>query len=428
MAATAASSPTVFARRVLGIEPHPAQRELLECRARHRVACCGRRWGKSTAAAIDVLHFAMTRPGTTQMVVAPTADQAAIIFDMAHRLAQESPLRPLLERVVQSPFPELVLLSAPGTRSTVMVRPSGHAGDYLRGHGADRVVVDEAAFVPELVLQQVVPPMLAASRYGQQLWISTPFGHNTFWQAFVRGQENDPHIRSFQYPSCSNPTLSRAYLEQQRQQMSELAYATEILAQFRDDQASVFSWALIERAVDDSLHVGMPPELGKRYAIGFDPAKLNDRSGVVVVELPEAPAEVLRVVGVRDIGRRDYTLQATEVGRLSQRYNRARVLMDSTKHDQLLDFMRSQNVPADGYHFTSQSKGELIDGLVMKLEQDRLSLPNYAPLIEELKYYRYELTTAGNVRLGGGDRSHDDLVTALALATHKPYKQVMQWA
>jgi hypothetical protein len=60
----------------------------------------------------------------------------------------------------------------------------------------------------------------------------------------------------------------------------------------------------------------------------------------------------------------------------------------------------------------------LIDGLVLALEQANLTFPRLPALIEELRWYSYSLTAAGNVKLGAPDRAgaYDDLVTALALA------------
>lgn len=67
-----------LARGLWKWEPHPTQREWLLCDARTKVASCGRRWGKTEAAAIDAITFALMRPGSVQMIVAPTYDQSQI--------------------------------------------------------------------------------------------------------------------------------------------------------------------------------------------------------------------------------------------------------------------------------------------------------------------------------------------------------------
>jgi hypothetical protein len=105
---------------------------------------------------------------------------------------------------------------------------------------------------------------------------------------------------------------------------------------------------------------------------------------------------------------------------LSFRYHRARVLLDATGHDQMVSELKREGVRAEGYVFHSASKQELIDGLVIALEQGDLRLPHHPALIRELTEYRFETQPSGTVKLGAPDRvgSHDDLVTALALATY----------
>jgi Terminase RNaseH-like domain len=298
-----------------------------------------------------------------------------------------------------------------------MARSSSQDAKYLRGHGADRIIADEAAYIPAVVLTQTVPPMLSASPYRELVLISTPFGTGTYFHhRFLDGQGEDPSIASFHFPSSSNPRLSVDYLEQQRREMTELAYRTEYEALFLDEQTSVFTYDLIQAAIDEEIQAGAIT--GHRYVIGYDPAKYSDRAGLVVLDVTEKPC---RAVEVLDVGGRGYLKQATMVMKLAQTYNKARVLLDSTTHDQMLEQLKHQGVSVEGYRFTNESKGELIDGLVLAFERGDLAIPNHHDLIKELTYYRFETTSAGNVKLGAptGPGHYDDLVTALALAVKR---------
>jgi hypothetical protein len=104
---------------------------------------------------------------------------------------------------------------------------------------------------------------------------------------------------------------------------------------------------------------------------------------------------------------------------LSRAYNDAFVIMDCTANESLLEQLLACGVPTEGVKFTNASKQSLIDGLVLALEQANVTFPHLPALIQELRYYSYALTSAGNVKLGAPDRAgaYDDLVTALALAT-----------
>jgi Terminase large subunit, T4likevirus-type, N-terminal/Terminase RNaseH-like domain len=410
-------SPTAFALKVLGVTPHARQSELLECRVPIKVAACGRRFGKTMAAAIDALHFAMTKPRTTQLVIAPTHDQSKILHDLAVHLAQNSLLAGVIARTVDSPFPELILVTrdADGheAESTIMARSVSHDARNIRGHGADRVIVDEAAFVGETILTQVVPPILAASRYRELVLLSTPFGtHGAFHAYFERGMAGDPDVRAFHFPTSANPHVPAEYLERQRREMTALAFATEYLAEFCEDVGAVFRYDVIQAAISSDLIPGAVD--GHHYVIGYDPARYSDRSGVAVLDCTELP---YRCVQVLDLSGRDYLHQAATIRQLADAYNRAKVLVDATSHDQMVSQLKRDGVRAEPYRFTAESKRELIDGLVIALEHGDLVLPNHPDLIRELSYYRFETTAAGNVKLGApeGAGHFDDLVTALSL-------------
>ena len=151
-----------------------------------------------------------------------------------------------------------------------MARTADEDGRNLRGHSADRVIVDEAAFVRDQVIEEVIGPMLA-DRNGELVMISTPFGKNHFYRAFVRGQGNgvmeyrsngvmeNPvlqhsstpplRFRSFRFPSWANPHISREYIEAQREVVTERQFKVEYEAEFMDDQSAVFAWEDIQQAV-----------------------------------------------------------------------------------------------------------------------------------------------------------------------------------
>jgi hypothetical protein len=407
------ASPTLFAHFVLGVTPHTTQAAFLECRAPVKVAACGRRWGKSTAAALDVIHLAVVGDGegrpTTQLVVAPTHDQTTIIASEVERLLVNGPLSGLVANVQHAPFGEITLENG----SVILARSAAYEGKFLRGRAAHRVVVDEAGFVGERTVQEAILPTLADSA-GQFVLISTPFGRNYFWEHFMRGQSGDPSCRSFQFPSYQNPHISSAFIEAQRETMTDMQWRAEWLAEFLEDQSTVFRWSLIERATQGDLSA---PEAGRRYSVGWDPAKYRDRSAVIVIDVTDQRPQ--HVVYCETVEGRDYGLQINRVAAVAASYNRAEVLMDCTGNAALLEQMQATGTRVEGFQFTNQSKQELIDTLVLALEQDRVTFPpTLGALIAELRYYEYRMTAAGNVKLGAPDRAGatDDLTTALALA------------
>lgn len=88
-------------KRLIGLEPHPAQRELLERIGANRivVAACGRRFGKTKAAAAAALWNLLLVPeldldGSEKryaMSIANSQVQARLFVDHARSLVQASP-------------------------------------------------------------------------------------------------------------------------------------------------------------------------------------------------------------------------------------------------------------------------------------------------------------------------------------------------
>jgi hypothetical protein len=103
-----------------------------------------------------------------------------------------------------------------------------------------------------------------------------------------------------------------------------------------------------------------------------------------------------------------------------ERYNRARVLVDTTgEGEPIYEALRKDGVYADPYPFTLKSKAALVDKLSLHLEGRQIKLPRpdlWPEGIDELEAFEYSITDSGNVRTAAPGGVHDDCVVALALA------------
>jgi hypothetical protein len=198
--------------------------------------------------------------------------------------------------------------------------------------------------------------------------------------------------------------------------MPDLAFRCEFLAEFVEDAAAVFTWDVVQGAIDPAI--AETPVPGHQYALGYDPARYSDRSGLAIIERSTMPMQCVRVLDVAGGQQPSYLLQAQQVAELARAYYGARVLVDGTGHDQLVDELVRLGARAERFKFTAESKRELIDGLVLALESGRLRIPDDARLARELLYYSYAIGAGGSVKLGApaGPGHYDDFVTALALA------------
>jgi hypothetical protein len=76
-----------------------------------------------------------------------------------------------------------------------------------------------------------------------------------------------------------------------------------------------------------------------------------------------------------------------------------------------------RDISAEGYKLSNQSKYEIVQELSRMLAEHRLTLPNDRTIIDELRYFTYEITASKTLRMEAS-RGHDDIVMSLALAAH----------
>jgi phage FluMu gp28-like protein len=383
--------------------PHPGQREFLLSQAPFQVLACGRRWGKTDACAVRTAA-ALFEPSPTQhLLLAPTLDQASLLFDRTVAL-----LEALGEKVKvrRSPYPRLQL------GPHVVTARSGHVPRSLRGHGATDIVVDEAAYLPESLVTEIAMPMLATTG-GRLTLISTPHGKNHFWRFFHMGQRGEHGVWSRQAPSSESPFVSAQFLAVQRELVSERAYRVEYEAEFLDGAGQVFR----DEAVQKCL-VPRPPAARPPYAIGIDWARYGDYTAVAVLSGDRADC------GLIELQRFHGTSWSQAVARVADvvsRFPHADVLCDATGvGDPVLEQLRAAlpEHKVDGLTFTSAVKAELVDNLAWLFEQGALKMAPDPALLRELQHFQ-AVPTPGGARLAAGSGAHDDLVVALALAARQ---------
>lgn len=309
-----------LAKEVWDWEPHPRQRDFFCSTAQIRIAACGRRWGKTECLSVDAATLALAelRGGRAcqQLVVAPSEAQARLLGEEIRRRLQEAldGGRPIAEGVTMAVRRKAGLaltLTRPGNvvpyEASVICRTAGVDGAGLRGLWAHRIIVDEAARVPDAVLSGVLMPMLADVG-GEYVLASSPSGRRAlFYQLWTRGMVRDPSAaggdvtyESFQCPSWDNPRLNAAFLDEQREGMGEAAFAEEFEAEFADDGGAVFPSEDIDAAVEGDPRVQArngallsAPVAGRLYAAGIDWARKKDYSVLCILDATDLPARLV---------------------------------------------------------------------------------------------------------------------------------------
>jgi phage FluMu gp28-like protein len=401
-----------FAKYILHEEFHEGQKEVIKAlysgKYKTIVVCCGRRWGKSKLMSRIALHLACTNFDKKIAIVAPTYDQACIIFEELEELIERNwIINDLTAKIKRSPPLEIKFK----TGSRIYFR-SAEIPKNLRGRAYHMVIIDEAAFIDEDIIKNVIEPMLA-DYDGLLVMISTPWGKNHFYEAFLKGQQKLNGYISFRYPSWTNPFISRDYLERKKKDLGEdnPVWLQEYCAEFIDDVDAVFKLEHIMRNVINAemLKAGLP---NRRYAMGVDLAKDQDYTVITILDITEKPYQL---VYFERFNRRPYTFVAKKIRELYEKFNRPMILLDQTGvGNAVIELVEDI---AKGFKFTNESKLDLISKLIVAFENDELKIPNIPVLINELKYFRY-VRTKTTLRMEAPPGMHDDCVISLALALY----------
>lgn len=395
---TTAASQTITIRLT---RPHPAQRRVLSEAARFNVVACGRRWGKSTLGIDRLIEPALQ--GRPVGWFSPTYKMLTEIW----REVRDT-LQPVSRRVSAQEH-RIELITGGVVDMWSLDQP-----DSARGRKYQRAVIDEAAMVAALedAWNAVIRPTLTDFR-GDAWFLSTPKGHNFFWQLFGYGQDDQrADYRSWRMPTTANPFIDPGEVESARQSIPERVFQQEYLAEFQEDSGGVFRG--VREVIDAGRDKNEEPQPGETYVLGVDLARVEDFTVLTVLDSKR------RQVYHERFNQISWERQIARIEDVASRY-RARVLLDSTGvGDPIFEALRKKKILCQGYHLTSQSKEALIDALALAIESGTVRLLDLPVQTVELQAYQYELTPSRNVRMSAPPGMHDDCVIALALANRGP--------
>ena len=209
---------------------HPAQEEVRDSEARWKILCAGRRFGKSRLGVQLCMQKALD--GGRVWWVAPTFAIARVGWRDVVAAAQSFPK----EVGVDIKVGDMTVYFPSG--GSIAVKSADNP-QRLRGEGLHYLVMDEAAFVREETWTEVLRPTLTENK-GEALFISTPIGmDNWFYKLWEKAEQAEDWDR-FQFPTVANPMIDPQEVESAREDLGELVFAQEYLAEFISEGAQIF--------------------------------------------------------------------------------------------------------------------------------------------------------------------------------------------
>jgi Terminase large subunit, T4likevirus-type, N-terminal/Terminase RNaseH-like domain len=406
-------SPTslLLAERLWKWKPHSdGQRDWILCDAKVKAAACGRRWGKSESTSVDVDLYALENPGHIQIVTAPTYDQTQIIMGEVINKLLAIPGMNRCMSIRHSPYEEVYFHDGVNIwkPTQILARTAGTTGKGLRGKKAHRVIVDEAAFIKDEIIDKVIGPLLADFD-GQLVLISTPDGRNHFYRAYQKGKDpNEERYASFRFPSSSNPYLPRGYLIAERKGRPERAWKQEYEAAFLDGEGAVFR-RVLESMTATPQDRAIP---GHQYIMSADWGRTNDYTVFVIVDL--TTREMVYLDRFNQIG---YEIQKTRFRALVDKFKPVSIIAEANSMGgPLVEQFQAEGLPVFAFITTNASKSTIVDDLTLALEMHSLRLLPDPVLEAELLGYEGKRLPSGLIAYSAPEKEHDDTVIATCLA------------
>jgi len=369
--------------------PHQGQQQVIDSQARFKVLLCGRRWGKTQVAQIISIK---------KMLAAEQVAYVTPTFDLAKNFFNEI-LKVLPASIIRSDnktdlYIELI------TGGSIKFF-SGESLSRFRGYKFHYVIVDEAAFIPDLktAWNEAIRPTLSDYQ-GGGLFISTPRGKEFFYSLWLKGNDSlESEYQSFHFASNTNPYFPREEFEAARKSLPVMVFNQEYLALAGENQNNPFGTDNINKNIIQVYSANAT------VVYGIDLAKYNDFTvitgmdadgrmtskerfqlpwGLTQNRIEQLPSGILKVVDATGVG--DVTVESLQ--------------------------LTSPNVQA--FKFTAESKPKIIYELIKDVEAGNVS---YDPgTADEMHTFEYKYNSTGHIQFNAQAGFHDDQIIALALA------------
>ena len=226
--------------------PDEVQRQIIEDLSTRIMVLAPRQTGKSTAAAVRVLHTAVHKDNTSVLLASASGRQSGQILQKARQLARQLGIR------LAAPPPKCDGFTLPNG-STVVALPDSE--ETIRGFSAPSlIVVDEAAFAND-TLYTALEPMLTVSN-GTLMLLSTPNGQTGYFYEQWHLPDS-PWSKIFgTLDDC--PRVNQAAIDSMRKSMPKADFEQEFECKFVAASGQFISVETFRKCLRDDFELFCP--------------------------------------------------------------------------------------------------------------------------------------------------------------------------
>lgn len=389
----------IVSSKDFGYTPHINQLPFHKSKARFRSLITGVRFGKTVAGAWDCLFAAIRKPNQFCWLVAPTNKYVDVgqlelqkLFDAGPNIVKRFNTR------------DRRWILTNGSRIECR---SAEREDSLRGPGIDYIWIDEASYMKASAMR--ICRTRVSDKMGRISITTTPKGKIWTNDWYLYGLSDDPKYsayESWRYESRQNPYFPEEEWEFAKEDLPWDFFRQEYMSDFLDDVAGVF------RGVHEIVQEDPPASAIKPCSMGIDWAKYQDWTVFTVMDkegdvvdwhrMQKLPWPEMRKLAVEVANTWDAVIHHDSTG------------PGDPIHDELVAELGEGRVV--GIKFSLESKRKMVQALASAIERKVISIPKRQQLIEELKWFEFEVTPSGNVTYSAPAGYHDDCVFSLALA------------
>ena len=382
-----------------GFRPHPGQKKVLQGFARSSHKFCtvstGRQYGKTIMGINLLLFWTLNNSNAKGAWVAPVYAQSRKVFETISQVCKAA--------IVGSNKAELSIKFVNGSSIKFL---SSERHDSIRGYSFHYMVLDEAAYIQKVAVNQAILPTLTA--IGKKcLMISTPASKsNWLYEYYLKGQEENDTYISFNGYSLDNPYADQEFILEQKKSLPLQIFEQEYEGMFTDSGAEVFkniSQVSVLNAWEDK---------GKDLYYGIDTGLQDDYSVLTIIDTFGKVHYIDRINNMPLQSIADRFISTIKKYKCISGYVETNGIGRG-----MYDALKGK-VKVKEFNTSNESKTQIIRRLIGDIEEMTIELPSkelFRPLYNELNAYSYKVKPDGKITFAGkGD--HDDTVMSLAIA------------